>query len=113
MRLTMLGDSFLSNLLVDKMDHLAAPKTTVAIVTQGKSLPPVRIDMEISRLLLDVRSEAKNFQNVSYISSGNWSQTTGKGTGTVVKARLCFCAGSSEPAFNDDPTSTVISCVGL
>ena len=38
MRQTMLGDSFLSNLLVDKMDHLAAPKTTVAIVAQGKSV---------------------------------------------------------------------------
>ena len=109
MRLTMLGDSFLSNLLVDKMDHLAAPKTTVAIVAQGKSLPPVRIDVEISQLLLDVCSETKK----TFKMSGNWSQTTGKGTGTVVKARLCFCAGSSEPAFNDDPTSTIISCIDL
>ena len=47
-------------------------KTTVAIVAQGKSVSPVGIDMEISQLLLDVRSKTNNFKkNASYISGRN------------------------------------------
>ena len=40
--------------------------------------------MEISQLLLDVRSKTSNFRNVSYTLGQNWPQIIGKGTGTVL-----------------------------
>ena len=56
-RLMMLGDSFLLNHpLVNEMDQLAAPK---------RRWLPVGIDMEISQLLLDVRSKTNKFQKRS------------------------------------------------
>ena len=50
-----------------------------SIVARWKSVSPVGIDMEISHLLLDVRSKTSYFQNVSYISGWNWPQTIEKG----------------------------------
>ena len=52
--------------------------------SREKIVSPVRIDMELSHLFLDVRLKTNNFQNVSYISGRSLLQTIGKGTGTVL-----------------------------
>ena len=49
-------------ILVYKIDQLAAHKPTVARWPNEKSISPVGIDVEISQLLLDVRSKTTSFQ---------------------------------------------------
>ena len=60
----------------------------IVLETQGKGVPPVRIDVELSQLRLDVRSSYKQLSKTLPIFQAEIDRKTGKSTGTVLDPTL-------------------------